>query len=341
MNTIDREEIIWSLLMKCLTEECSDAEESELNLWRDMNAENDALYFEVNSMLKDVNSTMKRSDINSEMAWDKVKSMIHKTGTDAQSEVYAVGRMNREQKKLNTMWRVAASVVLILSVGLGYILWQGRAPHINTLVAKGSEVKNITLTDGTTVAVNGGSTLKYPTQFGGKVRGVSLTGEAFFNVAPEKQHPFIIDVDGMEVRVLGTSFNIKADDGSSEAIVTVESGVVQVTAGEKTVLIRKGESALFNRENDVLTRYSSRDVNFKAWNTKKIKFVNTPLTEAISTIEDVYKVNIEIINNSLVDNRNIDANFDKQTIDFILKTICDTHHLQYVRKGNRYVVSGE
>ncbi len=341
MNTIDNEERVWSLLMKCLSGECSDREERELNLWRSKSNGNEALYFEVNGMLKDVNSAMKESDINSDMAWVKVKSRIDKNNGDSKLETFADMRLKGRQKQLSMVLRVAASVVLILGIGLGYILWQGKTPQINTLAVSGSEVKNITLSDGTTVAVNGGSVLKYPSHFKGEKRIVSLTGEAFFKVEPDKQHPFIIDVDGMEVRVLGTSFNIKADDGSREATVTVESGVVQVTAGQNTVLIRRGESALFNKDNNVLTRYYSRDVNFKAWSTKKIKFVNTPLTEAFTTIENVYKVNIETINDSLVENRNIDANFDKQTVDFILKTICDTYHLQYIRQGNRYVVSGK
>jgi len=341
MDIIDRDERIWSLLMKCQAGECSENEETELNLWRNMNQENSDFYFEVNDMLKDVKSAMNISDINSEVAWKKVRRRIHHKDTDNLSVTHAEGKAGVKIKRLSMMWRVAASVLLIVAVGLGYLLWENRTPQINTFVANASEIKNITLPDGTVVTVNGGSTLNYPAQFVGKERSVSLTGEAFFNVTPDKKHPFVIDVSGMEVRVLGTSFNVKAIDGSCEATVVVESGVVQVTAGENTVLIRKGETALFDKVNNDLLMYDSRRVNFKAWKTKKIKFVNTPLTEVFTTIEDVYKVNVVIINDSLVANKNIDANFDKQTIEFVLKTICDTYHLQYVKQGDRYVVSGE
>ena len=341
MNVIDENERIWNLLMKSQAGECSDAEETELVLWRNMNQENSNLFFEVNDMLKDVKSAMDISDVNSEAAWKKVRTRIHHKDTISLSESYAEGEAGSRIKRLSVMWRAAALVLLIVGVGFGYLLWESRTPQFNTVVAHGSEVKSITLSDGTEVAVNGGSSIKYPVLFKGKQRNVSLTGEAFFNVKSDKEHPFVIDVAGMEVRVLGTSFNIKAINGSSEATVVVETGVVQVTAGENTVLIRKGETALFNKENNVLLRYRSRDVNFKAWRTKKIKFVNTPLTEVFTTIENVYKVNIEILDNTLVANKNIDANFDKQTIDFVLKTICDTYHLRYVQHGNRYVVSGE
>ena len=341
MNVIVKDDRIWNLLMKCQAGECNEVEEIELNSWRNMNQENSDFCFEVNNMLKDVNSAMNISDINSEVAWKRVRTRIHQKDTSSLPGITAEGKVAKDMKRLSVMWRVAPSVVLIVGVGLGYLLWENRAPQINTLVAKNLEVSSVTLSDGTKVAVNGGSTLKYPALFKGKERGVSLTGEAFFNVTSDKQHPFVIDADGMEVRVLGTSFNIKAIDGSREATVVVESGVVQVTAGENTVLIRRGETALFNKENNTLLIYNSRNANFKAWKTKKIKFVNTPLTEAFTTIENVYKVNVEIINDSLVHNKNIDANFDKQTIDFVLKTICDTYHMQYVHQGNRYIVSGK
>jgi len=341
MNVIGENERIWNLLMKCTAGECSEAEEAELNSWRNMNQENSDLFLEVNDLLNDVKNAMNSSDVNSEAAWKKVRTRIHHKDTINLSESYAEGKAGGRIKRLSVVWRIAASVLLIVGIGLGYLLWVNRTPQLNTVVTNDSEVKSITLSDGTEVAVNEGSIFNYPTQFRGKERSVSLTGEAFFSVTSDKQHPFVIDVSGMEVRVLGTSFNIKATEGSREATVVVETGVVQVTAGEKTVLIRKGETALFNKEDNVLLSYSSRNVNFKAWKTKKIKFVNTPLTEVFTTIEDVYKVNIEILDDSLVANKNIDANFDKQTIDFVLKTICDTYHLQYVKQEDRYVVRGK
>ena len=341
MKVIDKENRIWSLLMKCLSGECNEIEEEELKLWRNMNYENSAFYFEVNDMLRNVNSAMNTKDINSEVAWQKVKSRIDHNSAEHLTESLIEGEKGKEFKTLSLMWRVAASVLLIFSVGLGYYLWEMRASQINTLTAYGSEVRHITLSDGTNVAINGGAVFKYPSEFKGEEREVSLTGEAFFDVISDKQHPFIINVAEMEVHVLGTSFNIKAIDGSPEATVVVETGVVQVIAGESSVLIREGETALLNRNDKTLVKYKNSDTNFKAWNTKQIKFVNMPLNEAFATIENTYKVKIEFSTDSLIDNKTIDANFDKQTIEFILKTICETYHLQYLYHDDTYVISGK
>ncbi len=338
MEIINKNERIWSLLVKCLSGECSEVEEEELKLWKNINKENSTFYFEVNNMLKNINDAMNANDINSEMAWQKVKSRIHNKGAKNLAVSLTDGEAGRKLKRLSLIWRVAASVILIFSIGLGYYLWENRASQIKTLIADGSEIQQVTLPDGTNVAVNGGSVFKYPSAFVGKERNVSLKGEAFFNVTSDKEHPFVVNVEGMVICVLGTSFNIKADEGSSMASVVVESGIVQVTAENKSVLIKIGETALFNRNEGTLTKFTNSDANYIAWKTKQIKFVNTPLTEAFTTIENIYKVKIEIKNDSLLRDKRIDANFDKHSIDFVLKTICDTYHLHYIHEKNKYVI---
>ena len=87
--------------------------------------------------------------------------------------------------------------------------------------------------DGSVITVNKNSTLSYPSEFKGKTREVALNGEAFFKVTPNKEKPFIIHVNDVTVRVVGTSFNIRSEKGKTEVIV--ETGIVQVTKNKRTV----------------------------------------------------------------------------------------------------------
>ena len=81
--------------------------------------------------------------------------------------------------------------------------------------------------------------LSYPASFKGKTRSIKLKGEAFFNVAPDKEKPFIIDVNDVQVKVVGTSFNVRSYNGITEVIV--ETGIVQVTKAGETTELRAGE----------------------------------------------------------------------------------------------------
>ena len=323
---------IWSLMMKCISGECSGAEQKELKVWKSMASENMALFYEVNNLLINVNDAMNIRDINEELAWHKVHSRIQQ---DNQENLSSVSRVRR----LNIIWRVAASVVLAVFIALGYYLWKNNAARPNILTAGSSEIRNVILPDGSKVVVNGGSVFKYPSAFKGKERKVSLSGEAYFEVTGNKEHPFVVVTDKLTIRVVGTSFNVKTCGGTSRATVVVESGVVRVMAGKSSVTVKKGEAALFDRNDGTLKRYANTDLNVNAWRTKQIRFVNTPLKEALETIENVYKVDIEIPDSSLVRDKRLDANFDKHSLDFVLNTICETYHLNYEHKGSKYVIT--
>lgn len=98
--------------------------------------------------------------------------------------------------------------------------------------SKGSRSR-ITLTDGTRVWLNADSELKFPESFEGPVREVFLTGEAFFEVAQDAEHPFLINTDRMKIRVLGTSFNVRSYPGDATHETTLLTGAIEVTLKDR------------------------------------------------------------------------------------------------------------
>jgi transmembrane sensor len=115
--------------------------------------------------------------------------------------------------------------MVLIVAGTGWLFFEVAAPQKIT-VASSPDEKNIEvlLADGSTVYLNRDSRLTYPESFRGESRRVSLSGEAYFDIAPDTKHPFIIDAGKASVKVLGTSFNVITENAESEVEVYVASG---------------------------------------------------------------------------------------------------------------------
>ncbi|HSC39116.1 MAG TPA: FecR domain-containing protein, partial [Chitinophagaceae bacterium] len=136
--------------------------------------------------------------------------------------------------------------VKVVKLADGLIAYNGtsRETGSNTLSnPRGSKVIDITLADGSQIWLNAGSTITYPIAFTGNNRKVSMTGEAYFEVAHNPSRPFIVSKGGMEVEVLGTHFNINAYDDDKNIQVTLLKGSVKVNKGPASHLLKPGEQA--------------------------------------------------------------------------------------------------
>jgi len=113
----------------------------------------------------------------------------------------------------------------------------------NTLKTRRGGQYQLALSDGTRVWMNASSSLRFPTAFSGKERIVELTGEAYFEVAKDAQHPFSVRVNGITVNVLGTHFNVMAYENEAATAITLLEGAVNVTKEDSNVRLRPGQQA--------------------------------------------------------------------------------------------------
>lgn len=128
----------------------------------------------------------------------------------------------------------------------GQIAYRGSAKELiyNTLTnPRGSKVINMILSDGSQVWLNAGSSVTYPVAFIGNERKVSITGEAYFEVAHDMAKPFTVSKGNMQVQVLGTSFNINAYDDEGNIKVTLLQGSVKIKDGKKENMLQPGQQA--------------------------------------------------------------------------------------------------
>jgi len=176
----------------------------------------------------------------------------------------------------------------------------GDSHYTEIHVTHGSKL-NTQLPDGTQVWLNSGSTLKYPQSFSRRNRQVMVSGEAYFDVAHNESHPFVVSAGNIDFRVLGTKFNVMAYPEEANVSATLEQGKISVellSDGRKTTrlcFLEPGEHIEYRKDNGSTSKSFCRTDKYTSWKDGKLIFRNDPLSQVIKRLERWYSVEIEII----------------------------------------------
>jgi transmembrane sensor len=163
----------------------------------------------------------------------------------------------------------------------------------NTITTPKGGQYQIELPDGSQVWLNAASSLRFPTAFAGKERRVEISGEAYFEVAKNKNMPFVVSVNGAEVQVLGTHFNIMAYKEEKAVKTTLLEGSVRFVSGNNTSLLKPGQQSQLSKEGQVKV-ISSVDVDeVMAWKNGMFYFKNADIETVMRQLSRWYDVDIE------------------------------------------------
>lgn len=201
------------------------------------------------------------------------------------------------------------------------------------------EQVEVILSDGTKIVVNSNSALTYPTVFIGSTREVVLKGEAFFEVTEKKDKPFIVNTnEGMNIKVLGTSFNVKSYPEDQKIETTLVTGKIQVVEKKdnKTVLLYPSQRATYIKTNDQLIIDKVDTQNFISWKDGKLIYNETPLLEVIKDLERTYKVSFKVKSQELM-NYKYNGVFDNLTIQEVLSLFELSSPIKYTLKDD-YII---
>ena len=192
----------------------------------------------------------------------------------------------------DSLFRQQGANIVVQNRGLSYQVDSFvREERYNTLrVPRGGEY-SIILCDGTKVYLNSESALRYPVSFVGPERKVYLTGEAYFDVIEDREHPFSVDVNGSVVKVLGTSFNVRAYADENEILTTLVQGSVRFSAGKESVVLKPGEQAVLNKSGRVVIKEVDTYL-YTAWKNGVFAFEKQRLEEIMNVVARWYDVNI-------------------------------------------------
>jgi len=230
--------------------------------------------------------------------------------------------------------RIAASVIIVLGIGiLGYWIFNDRTKEMTVVAQK--TVLNDTLPDGSVVTVNKGSSISYMSKFKGETRQVSLKGEAFFNVTPNKKKPFIISVNDVQITVVGTSFNVKTVNGNTD--VVVETGIVKVTRAGKTVELKANEEVVVNAKDSALTKEKVSDQLYKYYRTKEFICDDTPLWKLVEVINEAYNSHV-VIGDPALKEMGITTTFNNESLEQVLNVISLTLNIKIIKEGDTIIL---
>jgi len=253
-------------------------------------------------------------------------------------------------RRFNILKYAAIFVALIALTSITFLLVRNTDKTGNQLVASGTVMKTIQtiakplsyttikLPDGSTVKLNAGSSLKYPEKFAETMRKVILSGEAFFDIIHDSNHPFVVEINNVEIEDLGTSFNISAYPGMDQVVVNVVTGSVRLFDKDQkeTKIIAAGSSGKFLTKKGEIIVFKELTPNFLSWITRELSFHHTPLSTVFEELENIYQVKLEFSDPGIA-NIAYTANFDKLQIDDIVNVIAKTHHLSVQKTNDGYV----
>lgn len=212
----------------------------------------------------------------------------------------------------------------------------------NTLTVPYGRQFSIKLSDGTKVDLNAGTSIRFPVKFiEGMERKVFIEyGEAFFDVAKDPEHPFVVNNKTMDIRVLGTRFNVSAYPEDENISTVLVEGSVQLSDRSQTdkTLLQPGYKALWSDDNKSF-EVSEADIELHtSWRTGKIVLKSLPFTQMIKKLERHYNVKIESEDQNL-NNEVITATFDEENIEEVLELINEIHSIDYEIDGREIKIS--
>lgn len=314
------------LLVKYLLQEATTEERQEVETWVAQSDANKKQLQHFELLWNESRKIAATSTFNEHEAWQRFQQKLKEPRT--------TGRVIAFPKRLNVLRVAAAVLVIVLGGWFATALFNNKDEMI--LVQTQTNVLADTLADGSVVTLNKNSSIEYNKKFNkGKTRSIKLKGEAFFSVVANKEKPFVIAVNDVEVKVVGTSFNIKTSNGQTEVIV--KTGIVEVTRNGKTIRLTPNEKTITTSKDTALIKTPVADKLYDYYQSREFVCDNTPLWRLVDVLNEAYGSNILIGRNELR-NLRLNTTFNNESLENVLTIIAQTFQLQVVKKDNQIIL---
>lgn len=235
---------------------------------------------------------------------------------------------------INVFQRIAAILIVpLILTFLTLFYFQSKSPTSEIAFAEiqcplGVRTKFV-LPDGTTGFLNSGSTLEYPVIFTND-RNVKLTGEAYFDVAHDKEHPFTVHTPNLATKVLGTQFNVIAYENEGNEEIVLQEGKVEVysSRGEMLETLQPNQKLVLNTETRQYLKNQVEADQYVSWTEGKLVFRNENMQQVANRLGRWYNVEIEIRDTELLKYA-FRATFIDEPLEEVLKLLAKTTPITY------------
>ena len=228
------------------------------------------------------------------------------------------------------VYQKIAAFLLIPVIGLGILYWVSQADHsadqyTETIAPRGQK-SQIVLADGTKVWLNSDTKIRYPGNFNKNQRDIYLDGEAFFEVSKNERQPFVVHTSGVNVKVLGTKFNVKAYSDENQIETSLFEGRVNLlmtNPSDKTIEkeVKPGQSFAYSKTDRqlVLNRFPQDEIN--GWKKNQLIFKDDTFSNLVRKIERWYNVKVMYDEKQFDDRRLTVELYEGERLDRLMEII--------------------
>jgi len=247
--------------------------------------------------------------------------------------------LNEETKLSKLSWwqgfqRAAAILIIPLMLSfLAYFYFQPKpfadpVSYAEIQCPMGVRTK-FQLPDGSTGYLNSGSSLKYPVQFVGE-RKVELIGEAFFDVVHNAEIPFHVNTKNLDIKVLGTTFNVIANEDEETEEIVLQTGKVNVSSksGNQMAVLKPNEQLTLDIEKQTVTKSEVEATQYTSWKEGKLVFRNEKMQQVARRLSRWYNAEV-VVDDRLLENYTFHATFADEPLDEVLKLLSITTPISY------------
>jgi ferric-dicitrate binding protein FerR (iron transport regulator) len=333
------------LLKKYRTDRCSVEELYQVLAWFENIAGTPdgktLLYNEIWETLHDEDG---RLEVNFDHALDEIHHKINRARTEQLKTDQTPGISSGSGTRLRRFLTRAAAILIIPILGYGLYMsykyqsernsWLAGSLAQHKVCSSVNAISKVTLPDGTNVWLNHSSSLSYPALFAGEARRVELEGEGYFEVAHNPDMPFIVQVGELEVKALGTTFNVMAYPEDEKLEVSLLDGLVEVhqikSDGNATLLLqmKPNDFVQIDKESNRFNSSTFYDDRYFAWKDGKLVFEKASMAEMVKRLSRWFNVEIRIESPEALD-LTYTATFVDETLPQVLELLSKVSPIDY------------
>lgn len=352
---MDNKEHIWAVIVRYLENTMTQEDSDLLEEWLNQSNENRRILHSVDQIWKASSEKSQENflkELNLEKDWERISKRIEETNSEERRKrVQKFRRLRKRQQIISNLLKVAALLLVAFSsvfLTLRYAQPEPEPtvyePVFKEISTKPGERANIDLGDGTKVFLNADSKLTVPDTFSGSERVVELSGQAFFDVTPDKSRPFYIKTSNAIIEVVGTEFDVRSYADDQDVRVVVQEGTVELkkAADEDDMLIlNQGYLGSLSREAGNLHIEHVDDLGvYTGWRDGRLVFKNTPFDEVLAHIKRWYDVEIllELSDDSLLQ-KEFTADLKTRSVADVFDVISMSMNIQYSLNDSKDTVT--
>jgi len=233
------------------------------------------------------------------------------------------GKAQKKQYRIRAL-KIAASISIFVALAISTFLYESKAQvELITVSTKFGQKQELTLPDSSLVTLNAGSSITYPERFTGEQRAVQMSGEIFFDIKHDPDHPFIVNTESLMTKVLGTTFNIKAYGENPDIKISLATGYIKISNGDYTMAtLYPDEQFVYTRVDGTYQIETQQTDNDTSWLKNILAFDDHSLVEAVEIIERWFNVKLQVkLDNANIPLQTITGKFIDPTLEETIQSL--------------------